>query len=152
MTRKNPHCELNNVEYLCLKIFLNPGQSQRFYRMALARYKGGNPSPEKVGNGLYFRRNGRYRDVLWTDRAPKDCVDKMPFMAHFGREYRKPRVSQMHVTEAGRRKAIEAGVKIGLFEVPTMAQVEPGDFVGIPVKGDPNAAVAISESRPIGFR
>lgn len=114
MPRTTPDCALNGVDYLCLKMFLNPGRSQRYYRRALAVYTRG---PSEIGtphnyvpNGMYFRRGGRYRDVLWKDLAPGTVIDHMPF--HSSRM--KPKVSAMTLTKEGLARAHRAAVEIGM--------------------------------------
>lgn len=149
--RKEAKRALTGVEYLCLKMFLNPGRSQRFYRRALEMYI--NPSSrnqphEHVGHGGYFSRayGGRYRDVLWEDRAPKTVVDHMPWMTR----PMKPAVSQMHLTRRGITVAMRAAAKIGagieVVETP-LSKMVPGDLGGIPI---PPVAEAVAN--PIGFR
>jgi hypothetical protein len=143
---------LNNVEYICLKMFLNPGQSQRFYRRAVATYRQGvrrtTDHHRWIGHGAYFRRGSRYRDVLWEDRAKADVPDHMPFPGN--RRVMKPAVSQMHLTRRGIEVAVQAAAKVGLgnFEVveTPVSKVMPGDFGGIPISPGAEAL-----ANPIGF-
>ena len=106
---------LNNVEYLLLKICAHPGKSQRFYRQALENYKSGF-SKHHTGesNAMYFRRGGRYRDVLWHDAATREVIDHMSLAWHrysSGRSL-KPKVSAMYLTDKGKARAIRARAKL----------------------------------------
>lgn len=154
MNRRSPtSLVLNNIEYICLKMFLNPGQSQRFYRRAVATYRQGvrriADNHQHVGYGGYFRRSSRYRDVLWEDRAEATVVDHMPWHPYNGPP-KKPQVSQMHLTRRGIEVAIRAAAKVGLgnFEVveTPVSKLQPGDLGGIPI---PPVAEALAN--PIGF-
>lgn len=100
---------LNNVEYLCLKMLLHPGQAQRFYRRALAQYRGWETDHQLVGFGLYFARSSKYRNVLWRDAAPlrfpHGCASNPT---------RPPLKSEMRLTKAGIKRAMAGAAKIGL--------------------------------------
>ena len=104
--------KLNGVEYILLKIYGNPGCSQRFLRSELNRYKNGPEYTSSENYAMYFRRCSRYRDRFWTDVAPADVVDHMPWSGTW--EYRKPKRSQMMLTIEGHRRVQEIIVKLGL--------------------------------------
>jgi len=101
---------LNNVEYLCLKMFLNPGETQRFYRRALAQYRGWETDHQLVGFGLYFARSSKYRNVLWRDTAPPQRLASPWRLDRWSR----PLKSEMRLTKAGIKRAMAAAAKIGL--------------------------------------
>jgi hypothetical protein len=105
---------LNNVEYLCLKMLLNPGQSQRFYRRALAVYRGWETGHQELGFAGYFSRlNGsRYRGGLWRDSASAS-IPIQSFRVR-GCRTKRPVVSKMYLTNAGIRRALKAAEKVKL--------------------------------------
>ena len=143
---------LNNVEYLCLKMLLNPGQSQRFYRRALAVYRGWETGHQELGFALYFSRGSKYRDRLWRDTASAS-IPIHSFYAAGRRGTKRPVVSKMYLTDAGIRRALKAAEKVKL-DLPDlgstfgMGVLEPRlwtqaavandlpDYVGIPFRLD----------------
>ena len=119
---------LNNVEYLCLKMLLNPGQSQRFYRRALAVYRGWETGHQELGFAGYFSRlNGsRYRGGLWRDSASAS-IPIQSFRVR-GCRTKRPVVSKMYLTNEGIRRALKAAekVKLDLNIIPNRARVAYG--------------------------
>lgn len=123
---------LNNVEYLCLKMLLNPGQSQRFYRRALAVYRGWETGHQELGFAAYFSRlNGsRYRGGLWRDTASASIpIQSFRARGEFGRT-KRPVVSKMYLTDAGIRRALKAAKKLKL-DLP-----DPGSMMGMGIHPD----------------
>lgn len=122
--RNRSKMKLNGVEYLCLKMFLNPGQTQRFYRRALDTYlnrldvRDGKVFHNYVGNAMYFARGGKYRNKLWVDSTvSRKCLAAIPgFDRGSGRGliYHRPLKSTMNLTSAGVVRARRAAEKIGL--------------------------------------
>ena len=114
---------LNNLEYLALAIYLDPGKSGRTYLRRLYRYR--FPKAAKLhgakGNfgAVYFSPAGKYFDRLWEDHA--ECTveyttynrPRRPGTGTRG-NYLKPKSSQWHLTPEGIRRAQQAWEKIGL--------------------------------------
>jgi hypothetical protein len=106
---------LTGVEYLLICMQANSGQSQAYYLRRLAIYTLGLRkfnflgSPSNIGVG-YFNNSSRYKDVLWSDLAPKD----VKYEVWCGQKLRAKK-SQMHLTTAGWNRANSARAKIGLL-------------------------------------
>jgi hypothetical protein len=106
---------LTGVEYLLICIQANPGKSQDYYLRRLAIYTLGIQkykllgSPRNRGVG-YFNNSSRYKNVLWTDYAPKTVICQ----EWGGGLKRHPRKSEMHLTTLGWDRANKAREKIGL--------------------------------------
>jgi hypothetical protein len=103
--------KLNGVDYLVLKLYLNPGCSQRFLRRELNKYKNGPTRTSSDNYGMYFRRNSRYRDVLWTDLAHTSVWDHMPFGTSWAR---KPKKSELYLTTKGHARALDIIDRLGV--------------------------------------
>lgn len=114
---------LNNLEYLALAIYLDPGKSGRTYLRRLYRYR--FPKAAKLqgakGNfgAAYFSPSGKYFDRLWEDHA--ECTVEYTGFLRSRRPkapgiwgYLKPKSSQWHLTPEGIRRAQQAWEKIGL--------------------------------------
>jgi len=114
---------LSNVDYVCLKMFLNPGQTQRFYLRALATYRGIYRGHEEMNTGgfcalMFSRRDRKWRDVLFEDRAPatieySSCQVHPSHpggRGHFKRSHR----GEFHLLPAGVERARKAAEKIGM--------------------------------------
>ena len=114
---------LNNLEYLALAIYLDPGKSGRSYLRRLYRYR--FPKAVKLQgakgswNAVYFSPSGKYFDRLWEDHA--ECTvefttynrPRRPGTATRG-NYLKPKSSQWHLPPEGIRRAQQAWEKLGL--------------------------------------
>ena len=115
---------LSNVDYVCLKMFLNPGQTQRFYLRALATYRGIYRGHEEMNTGgfcalMFSRRDRKWRDYLFEDRAPatieySSCQSRSRWgwscRGHFKRSHR----GEFHLLPAGVERARKAAEKIGM--------------------------------------
>lgn len=101
-----PNLALSNIEYLCLKMEANPGQSGRWYLRELHRYRFGTLG-DGSWNALYLTPRGRYRGLLFQDTAPKTRKDSMN-----GRPCSS--VGQFQLTPAGKVVAQTAKSKLGL--------------------------------------
>ena len=114
---------LSNVDYVCLKMFLNPGQTQRFYLRALATYRGIYRGYEEMNTGgfcalMFSRRDRKWRDYLFEDRAPatieySSCQVRPNHpggRGHFKRSHR----GEFHLLPAGVERARKAAEKIGM--------------------------------------
>ena len=112
---KNLNLKLSGVDYLCLKIQSNPGQSKRYYLRQKNIYQNGS-DPSNGGNGMsgYFQPGGFYDYNLWHDEAPRE-VRRRNWM---GRIQYHPKSSQMHLTSKGWDRANEARKKLGLEPLP----------------------------------
>jgi hypothetical protein len=103
--------KLNNVDYVCLKMLLNPGQTQRFYLRALATYRGIYRGREEMNTGrgcsLMFSRDRPWRDVLYEDRATPSCPE-----GHG--KFKRPNRGEFHLLPAGVERARLAAEKIGM--------------------------------------
>lgn len=99
--------KLNNIEFLCLKMEANPGQSGRWYLRELHRYRFGTLG-DGSWNSLYLTPRGGYRGMLFQDTAPKNRKDSMN-----GRPCSS--VGQFQLTPAGHAVAQVARVKLGLI-------------------------------------
>ena len=109
MIPNRPNVSLKCIEYLLLSIQSNPGRSQRFHLKRWHQYKYNRPDYHKGGHNNGFFTSRSYRDVLWTDVAPRD-VEYPCFLGHRF----KSKSAQMYLTIRGWNRANEARKKIGL--------------------------------------
>lgn len=100
--------KLNNIEFLCLKMAANPGQSGRWYLRELHRYRFGTLGSGSW-NALYMSPSGGYRGQLFTDTAPKVRTARS-FLSH----KKCSSVGKFQLTEAGKGVAARAALKLGL--------------------------------------
>ena len=103
-THFKPKVSLMGIEYLVLSIQSNPGKSQRWHLRRLHQYNHGTEDFHNGGSNCSYFSNKIYRNVLWTDVAPKDVhytcfrpVDGWPSM--------KSKSAQMHLTRKGWHRA-----------------------------------------------
>lgn len=102
-----PNLKLNGIEYLCLKMHLNPGKPARWYLRALHQYRFGTPGTGSWCAG-YFSPRGRYRGLLFRDAAPKTrLVDGLLTKNCSSR-------GQFYLMGAGHARARAAAAKLGL--------------------------------------
>ena len=108
---KNENLKLSGVEYLCLAMQSNPGQSKRYYLKRKNIYQRGS-DPSNGGNGMagYFRPGCFYDENLWTD-CSGDLVKRKNWM---GRTVYQPKSCQMYLTTKGWNRANKVRVKLGL--------------------------------------
>jgi hypothetical protein len=106
-----PQNKLNGIEYLLLSIQSNPGKSQRWHLRRKHMYQHGRPDYHKGGSGCGYFRSSSYRNVLWTDCAPKDVQYECWVPVDDG--YRS-KSAQMHLTRQGWTRANEVRAKLGL--------------------------------------
>ena len=99
-----PQNDLKRIEYLLLSIQANPGRSQRWHLKRLHMYVHGRADYHNGGTNCGFFNSPSYRNVLWTDVAPKDVkydacipVDGWPAL--------KSKSAQMHLTRSGWMRA-----------------------------------------------
>jgi hypothetical protein len=111
MEIKRTNLKLSGVEYLCLCMQQNPGQSKRYYLRRKNTYQNGSDY-SKGANGMtgYFRPGCFYDYNLWTDSAPLTVKVK----DWMGRTGYQPRSCQMYLTQKGWDKANTARKKLGL--------------------------------------
>ena len=118
MTPANkPQNDLKRIEYLLLSIQANPGRSQRWHLRRLHMYVHGRADYHNGGTNCAYFNSPSYRNVLWTDIAPKNieyhCHHPVDGFAPGGVGM-KPSCSQMHLTRSGWNRANQARQKIGL--------------------------------------
>lgn len=115
--------KLNNVDYVCLKMLLNPGQTQRFYLRALATYRGIYRGREEMNTGgfcalMFSRRDRNWRGVLFEDRAPA-TIEYSSCQTHPLRQgpretFKRSHRGEFHLLPAGVERAHRAAAKIGM--------------------------------------
>ena len=118
--------KLNNVDYVCLKMLLNPGQPARFYLKALATYRGIYLGQEELNTGgfcalMFSRRDRKWRDYLFVDRAPATIEytsSQVPLGSSSRGTFKRSSRGEFHLTSAGVERAMKAAEKIGM-------QIEP---------------------------
>ena len=102
-----PSLALNNIEFLCLKMAANPGQTGRWYLRELHRYRFGTLG-EGSWNAIYMSPSGAYRGKLFVDTAPKVRV------AHGWKHRNCSSVGDFVLLSAGRKVAERAARKLGI--------------------------------------
>ena len=114
-----PQNDLKRIEYLLLSIQANPGRSQRWHLKRLHMYTFGFPDCHKGGWNCGFFTSPSYRNVLWTDTAPKSV--RYEAFAPVDRQWppHKSKCAQMHLTRSGwiRANKIRKNV-LGLEPIP----------------------------------
>ena len=109
--KTSPNLKLSGVDYLCLKMQSNPGQSKRYYLRQKNIYQNGSDY-SNGGNGMsgYFQPGCFYDENLWYDWSDSK-VKRKDWM---GRVRYQPASCQMHLTSKGWNRANEARKKLGL--------------------------------------
>lgn len=97
--------KLTNIEFLCLKMAANPGESGRWYLRELHRYRWGTLS-DGSWNAIYMSPSGGYRGKLFKDAAPKNRIAYGIFTNKCSR------VGSFQLTEAGWSVAERAMAKL----------------------------------------
>ena len=112
---KNQNLKLSGVDYLCLKIQSNPGQSKRYYLKQKNIYQNGS-DPSNGGNGMsgYFRPGCFYDDNLWTDCSNEDEAEFVKRKNWMGQTVYQPKKCRMYLTHKGWDRANKARIKLGL--------------------------------------
>ena len=113
--KTSPNLKLSGVDYLCLKMQSNPGQSKRYYLRQKNIYQNGSDY-SNGGNGMsgYFQPGCFYDENLWTDYA-SPTVKRKNWM---GRTKYHPSSCQRHLTRKGWNRANNARKKLGLEPLP----------------------------------
>ena len=115
-TFPNPvNLKLSGVDYLCLKMQSNPGQSKRYYLKQKNIYQNGSDY-SNGGNGMagYFAPGCFYDENLWMDcssNRPDNFAKRKNWM---GRTRYQPKKCRMYLTAKGWDRANKARQKIGL--------------------------------------
>jgi hypothetical protein len=115
-TFPNPvNLKLSGVDYLCLKMQSNPGQSKRYYLKQKNIYQHGSDY-SSGGNGMngYFAPGCFYDGYLWRNTA----LNTVKVKDWMGRVSYRPKSCQMHLTQYGWKRANIAREKLGLEPVP----------------------------------
>ena len=115
----NPNRILHNhkiscIDFLLLSILENPGQSQRFHTRRLFKWQHGFEDHHSGGTNIaFFNNKEHYRDILFTDVAPKT----VPYWNNIYGELFKSKQSQIHLTPAGFDRANKLRVKLELPKI-----------------------------------
>ena len=104
---KTPNLKLTNIEFLCLKMAANPGESGRWYLRELHRYRFGTLG-EGSWNAVYVSPSGAYRGKLFVDTAPKVRV------AHGWKHRNCSATGNFELLPAGWTVASRAARKLGI--------------------------------------
>ena len=117
-----PQVKLKGIEYLLLSIQSNPERGQRWHLRRLHIYQHGQADYHHGGSNCGYFSSKSYRNVLWTDVAPK-TVEYHPYwpvdgFSSDGRAMRSHE-SRMHLTRSGwiRANNIRQNV-LGLQPIP----------------------------------
>ena len=107
--------KLSGVEYLCMVMQSNPGQSKRYYLKRKNTYQNGS-DPSGGGNGMtgYFQPGCFYDGYLWNNYSSHSYIRK----DWRGRRKSVPISCQMHLTQYGWKRANIARKKLGLETLP----------------------------------
>ena len=113
--RTLPNLKLSGVDYLCLKMQSNPGQSKRYYLRQKNIYQNGI-DPSNGGSGMtgYFQPGCFYDENLWCDYS---------YHSYKRRDWRGQskivsKSCEMHLTRKGWNRANKARQKLGLEPLP----------------------------------
>ena len=115
----NPNRILHNhkiscIDFLLLSILENPGQSQRFHTRRLFKWQHGIEDHHSGGTNIaFFNNKEHYRDILFTDVAPKT----VPYWNNIYGELFKSKQSQIHLTPVGFARANKTRIKMNLPEI-----------------------------------
>ena len=115
----NPNRILHNnkiscIDFLLLSILENPGKSQRFHTRRLFKWQHGFEDHHSGGTNIaFFNNKEHYRDILFTDVAPKT----VPYWNNIYGELFKSKQSQIHLTPAGFDRANKTRIKMNLPEI-----------------------------------
>ncbi len=109
--------KLSGVEYLCMAMQSNPGQSKRYYLKRKNIYQRGSDY-SNGGNGMtgYFQPGCFYDENLWQDWTSAWNVAKRKDWR--GQTFYQPKSCEMHLTRKGWRRANDARKKLGLETLP----------------------------------
>lgn len=113
----NRNLKLSGVDYLCMKMQSNPGQSKRYYLRQKNIYQNGS-DPSNGGSGMtgYFQPGCFYDEYLWYDGS--DDSPKAKRKDWMGRVRYQSLSCEMHLTRKGWERANKARQKIGLKPLP----------------------------------
>ena len=139
-----PQVKLKNIEYLLVSIQSNPEKSQRWHLRRLHIYKHGRADFHSGGSNCGYFTTKSYRNVLWTDVAPK-TVEYHPYfpvdgLTSDGRAM-KSSSSKMVLTRRGWTRANSIREKLGL---------EPLDWSSNVWAYDPHLIRSIYQTMPEG--
>ena len=115
-TFPNPvNLKLSGVDYLCLKMQSNPGQSKRYYLKQKNIYQNGS-DPSNGGSGMagYFQPGCFYDENLWTDCSSSGTWNVSKRKDWMGRTVYQPKKCRMYLTRKGWARANKARQKLGL--------------------------------------
>ena len=139
-----PQVKLKNIEYLLVSIQSNPEKSQRWHLRRLHIYKHGRADFHSGGSNCGYFTTKSYRNVLWTDVAPK-TVEYHPYFPVDGftsdGRAMKSSSSKMVLTRRGWTRANSIREKLGL---------EPLDWSTNVWAYDPHLIRSIYQTMPKG--
>jgi len=139
-----PQVKLKNIEYLLVSIQSNPEKSQRWHLRRLHIYKHGRADFHSGGSNCGYFTTKSYRNVLWTDVAPK-TVEYHPYFPVDGftsdGRAMKSSSSKMVLTRRGWTRANSIREKLGL---------EPLDWSTNVWAYDPHLIRSIYQTMPEG--
>ena len=139
-----PQVKLKGIEYLLVSIQSNPEKSQRWHLRRLYTYQHGRADHHAGGTNNGYFNSKSYRNVLWTDVAPK-TVEYHPYfpvdgLTSDGRAM-KSSSSKMVLTRRGWTRANSIREKLGL---------EPLDWSTNVWAYDPHLIRSIYQTMPEG--
>ena len=107
--------QLSGVDYLCLKMQSNPGQSKRYYLRQKNIYQNGS-DPSNGGNGMtgYFQPGCFYDNNLWMDCSDDRTNNFAKRKDWRGRTRYQPKSCRMYLTKKGWARANKVRQKLGL--------------------------------------
>jgi hypothetical protein len=115
-----PQVKLKGIEYLLLSIQSNPERGQRWHLRRLHIYQHGRADYHFGGSNCGYFSSKSYRNVLWTDVAPK-TVEYHPYwpVDGFNSDGRAMRSyeSQMVLTRRGWNRANSIRKSLGLSDI-----------------------------------
>ena len=123
-----PQVKLKGIEYLLLSIQSSPERGQRWHLRRLHIYQHGRADYHFGGSNCGYFSSKSYRNVLWTDVAPK-TVEYHPYwpVDGFNSDGRAMRSyeSRMVLTRRGWGRANQARTKLGLESIEWGTQELP---------------------------
>lgn len=105
-----PKVALSGIEYLCVAMLTDPGQSQRHYLRRLHLYTRGYEDPHGGGTNAGYFKNPRYMNVLFENVQKEVTYERISYWST--KSKRVPCFSKMELTPQGRERALKALEKI----------------------------------------
>lgn len=96
---------MKGIDYLCLLIYKEPGNNQRYYLRKLYEYMNNKKDPSNGSNGSYYFRYSGYKNNYWYDYAEPTIPYKK-----FGKVFYRPSESKMFISNKGLARLTSKGV------------------------------------------